>query len=175
MPNESAPENNNLLGQRITAYIDKFFAATFTLSLVGATNAFNKMDLGEQRESGGGHLFYASMAWLFFNINFAVIGFAASALAFYRIETIHAFESNIDSKRRSVTWYAVSVCTVIFLLLVAAYMCLGLVLVQYQKSIGWASIVATCAFGVAGLGCAIWQVSTVKVAEPKMLEDGHDN
>jgi len=54
-------------------------------------------------------------------------------------------------------WWATVVSSVLFGILMAAFVFLGLVVVAYAGPVGWAAVGATAFFGTLGFGSIVWQ------------------
>ena len=54
-------------------------------------------------------------------------------------------------------WWGILVSSVLFGLLMVAFVFLGLVVVAYAGPVGWAAVGATTFFGTLGFGSIIWQ------------------
>lgn len=99
---------------------------------------------------------FLSLAFLFFVLDLAITSFAASALSLWRPVAVQYFGIMDSSDRRVVMWWATFVSSLLFGLLLAAFIFLGLVMAAYVGPTGWATLAFMVIFGLIGIGVIIW-------------------
>jgi hypothetical protein len=150
-------------GERLASYFDNFFKTIIGISTFGASLTFTKIvqnpvtpwisygysSISVQR--------FLGFAFFFFVLDLAITSFAASALSLWRPQAVEWFGREDSSHRRVVMWWATLVSSVLFGMLLAAFLFVGLVLVAYTGPTGWTTIGFTVLFGVLGFGAIVWQ------------------
>ncbi|AEO66919.1 uncharacterized protein THITE_2115477 [Thermothielavioides terrestris NRRL 8126] len=158
----SAPEPQHP-GERLASYFSAFFSTIVGISTLGASISFSKVvqtpvkpwvDYGVAAETIQNHL---SVAFVLFLIDLALTSTAASALSLYRPQAVSYFGRRDSHQRRVVMWWATLVSVVLFGLLFAAFVFLGLVVAAYAGPIGWVAVGFLCLFGLTILGVIVWQ------------------
>lgn len=150
-------------GERLSSFFDNFLKTVAGICTFGASLTFSKIisdPVVPWINYGFSHFQvqrYIAISWLCFILGLAITSFAASALSLWRPKLIKAFGTVDSDGRRTVMWWATAVSSVLFGLLMAAFIFLGLVVVAYAGPVGWAAVGATTFFGTLGFGSIIWQ------------------
>lgn len=152
-----------LPGERLATFFDKFFTTIVGISTLGASISFSKVvstpvkpwvDYGASEVSIQNNL---SIAFLLLLIDLAITSAAASALSLYRPQAVKYFGTSDSHRRRVVMWWATVVSVVLFSLVFAAFIFLGLVVAAYTGPIGWVTVGFISIFGFFVLGVIVWQ------------------
>ncbi|RFU31469.1 hypothetical protein B7463_g4862, partial [Scytalidium lignicola] len=163
LPPQPAASSTSHPGERLANYFDNFFKTIVAISTLGSSLTFTKIiqtpvqpwvDYGFDRITVQ---YFLSNSWLFFILNLAITSFAASALSLYRPSAVAYFGTRSTKRRRKVLWYATLVTSVLYGLLIAAFMFLSLVVVAYAGPVGWIAVSATSLFGAVGFGVILYQ------------------
>jgi hypothetical protein len=166
-------------GERLAAYFEKFFTTIVGISTLGASISFSKVvqtpvkpwiDYGV---SDNTVQVYVSMAFLLLVMDLAITSAAASALSLYRPQAVNYFGTSDSHERRIVMWWATIVSVVLFGLLFAAFIFLGLVVAAYTGPIGWFAVGFSAFFGLCVLAAIVWQspIGSPPVQEPMLHPD----
>lgn len=165
-------------GERLANFFDKFFTTIVGVSTLGASISFSKIvstpvkpwvDYGHSEVSIQNNL---SIAFLLLVVDLALTSAAASALSLYRPQAVNYFGMSDSHHRRVVMWWATLVSIVLFSLVFAAFIFLGLVVAAYAGPIGWVVVGFTSLFGLFVLGVIVWQ-SPIGSPSPEEVRRRH--
>lgn len=166
-------------GERLAAYFDKFFTTIVGICTLGASLSFAKIvqtpvkpwvDYGVSEIAIQNYL---SIAFLLLVMDLAITSAAASALSLYRVQAISYFGTADSHERRIVMWWATLVSTVLFGMLLTAFIFLSLVVTAYTGAIGWVAVAFSSLFGLGTMAVIVWQspIGSPPVQEPMIHSD----
>ncbi|TVY23983.1 hypothetical protein LHYA1_G008018 [Lachnellula hyalina] len=149
-------------GERLATFFDNFFKTILSVSTLGASITFSKLVDAPTPPlhgpfSANAAQSYMGVSWLLFLLDLAATAFATCAFTLYRPQAIAYFGTENSDKRRVVMWYASVVSALLFGILVAAFLFLGLVVVSFAGWTGWAAVALSSFAGVLGGVCIVWQ------------------
>jgi hypothetical protein len=177
---ETAPSPKVRPGERLASFFDNFFKTIVGVSTLGASITFSKLvatpvPLWEKHYiSATTAQDFLALSWLFFTLTLGVTSFLACALSLWRPLLISQFGDTDSVDRRKVMWVATVASTLLFGLLIAAFMFLGLVVAAYTGNIGWVAVAMTALAGITGIGSIIWQ-SPIGSAPPPDAKEWYDH
>ena len=134
------PKNSPHPGERLANYFDNFFKTIVGISTLGASLTFSKIlssPVKPFQQFGYSEYdaqWYLSVSWLLFLLDLAFTSFFATMLSLYRPQAIKAFGKKLTHDRWVVMWYATCVSALLFSLVIAAAIFLGLVVVVLVRS-----------------------------------------
>lgn len=150
-------------GDRLASYFENFFRGIIGIATLGASLTFSKIvespvppfhNYGFSPQS---IQYLLATSWLLFVLALAMTSFFASALSLWRPRAVAAFGMKDGGEKRKVLWVAVGVAALLFGLVLAAFLMVGLVVAAYVGPVGWVAVGFTVVFGVVGFGCIVWQ------------------
>lgn len=149
-------------GERLATFFDNFFKTILSVSTLGASITFSKIVDAPTPPlhgpfSANTAQAYMGVSWLLFLLDLAATAFATCAFTLYRPQAIAYFGTENSDRRRVVMWYASAVSALLFGILVAAFVFLGLVVVSFAGWTGWVAVGLSGFAGLVGAVCIVWQ------------------
>ena len=150
-------------GERLASYFENFFRTVVGIATLGASLTFSKIvqapvePFHDYGYSGRQIQYLLAASWLLFVLALAFTSFIASALSLWRPQAVKAFGTSDNEQRNKVLWFASGVTTLLYGLLVAAFLTLALVVVAYVGPVGWVAFVFFLLFGFLGFGVIVWR------------------
>jgi hypothetical protein len=166
-------------GERLATFFDNLFKTITAIATLGASITFAKIvqtpvtpwiDYGFSKDT---IQTYLGISWLLFLVNLGMVSFFTAALSLWRNAAVEWFGTEDSQKRRTVMYYATFVSMILFGLLIAAFIFLGLVVTAYTGPVGWTAIAFTVLAGTLGYGSIIWQspIGSKSIGGPRNDDD----
>jgi hypothetical protein len=138
-----------------------FFQIVIALSTLGASVTFNYI-LSEVKDpkflwSKPQIQVYLSISWLLFLLALAFASLASTLLNFFQGHAVRDWDGENRQRKRVLQYYVAVTCLVLYGLVIAAFVVMGLVVVAYSFVVGWVAIGFTAIFGIGGLLCIVIQ------------------
>jgi hypothetical protein len=150
-------------GERLASYFENFFRTVLGIATLGASITFSKIvqapvnpfdDFGYSKYT---IQWFLAISWLLFVLALAFTSFFASLLSLYRPQAVKAFGTKVSSERRKVMWYVTLVSSLLFGLVIGAFVFASLVVVGYAGAVGWITVGFCVIFGTGGFGTILYQ------------------
>jgi hypothetical protein len=148
-------------GLSVAVWFKAFFQIVIALSTLGASVTFNYI-LSEVKDpkflwSKPQIQVYLSISWLFFLLALAFASLASTLLNFFQGHAVRDWDGENRQRKRVLQYYVTVTCLVLYGLVIAAFVVMGLVVVAYSFVVGWVTIGFTAIFGIGGLLCIVIQ------------------
>jgi hypothetical protein len=148
-------------GISVAAWFKALFQIVIALSTLGASVTFSYIlsDFKDPRFIWSKPVVqtYIAVSWVLFLLALAFASLASTLLNFFQGHAVRDWDG-MDKRRKTVMQcYASVTCLVLYGLIIAAFVVMGLVVTAYTPVVGWVAIGFTAVFGLGGLLCIVIQ------------------
>jgi hypothetical protein len=96
---------------------------------------------------------YLSVSWVLFLLALAFASLASTILNFFQGQAVRDWDGGERRRKWVLQCYATLASVVLYGLVIAAFVVMGLVVTAYSFVVGWVAVGFTALFGVGGLLC----------------------